>query len=29
MHFFGEKTPVFDPFGKNEFDVEDELLRTA
>ena len=23
-HFFGEKTPVFDPFGKNEFDVEDE-----
>ena len=24
MHFFGEKTPVLDPFGKNEFDVEDE-----
>jgi len=24
MHFFGEKTPVFDPFGKNESDVEDE-----
>jgi hypothetical protein len=24
LNIFGEKTPVFDPLGKNEFDVEDE-----